>query len=125
MKLLDNNTSGVTIDPSIYKGMRVWDETTGLSGYVINYLDGFEATDPELKTVYVNYQNSGNGGETTFAAADILTVDNGRNSIFSVTISDGSTGFSNSDEAVFSSCIEVDFISGSFSNGDYVGFTNS
>lgn len=119
VKLQDNNTLGAAIDPSLYVGKFV-KNSQELRAYVTNSRDGFESSDPDLKTVFVNYINSGNDGSTSFGSGDILTVYNGRDSIFSVKVDNGGQDFSNNDTLVFCSSIEVSPISGEFSIGDYV-----
>ena len=60
-----------------------------------------QATDPDLKTLYINYQNTGNtsANTLTFSAGDVLKVyDPIMNGIESVIINNGGLGFSNVDQ---------------------------
>ena len=96
VKLKDNNVNGIAIDPSLFEGMFV-ETTGGLKAYVVKSQDGFESSDPNLKTIFVNYVSSDVNGNTVFLADDTLTVHNGRDSIYNITINNGSSGFANTD----------------------------
>src|SRR6185437_435815 len=86
VKLLDNDVNGVPIDVSLFDNLFVRNDDN-LIGYVINEVDGFEASTPDLKTIYVNYINSGvSGTDTAFSTSDTLTVYDSNNSIFSVKV---------------------------------------
>lgn len=75
---------------------------------VIETAAGYESTDPDLNTLYVTYLNSGNTGTiNSFSAGDTLTVYDGNNSVFSVKINNGSLNFSNNDQVVFLSALEI------------------
>jgi len=119
VKLRDNSITGVSIDPSLYEGMFV-ESDQGLKGYVINSIDGFEASDPNLKTLYINYASSDTNGNTVFQTDDTLTVHNGRASIFGVDVNNGSTNFSNNDTLVFVSQISANVTTGTLVVGDYI-----
>jgi Domain of unknown function (DUF4815) len=119
VKLRDNSISGISIDPSLYEGMFVESEQ-GLRAYVINSMDGFEASDPNLKTLYVNYVSSDTSGNTIFMADDTLTVHNGKSSIFGVDVINGSTNFSNNDTLVFLPVMSANVTTGTLVVGDYI-----
>lgn len=119
VKLLDNDTSGATIDPSLFVNLFVLN-SDNLQAYVTNFQEGFESTDPNLKTIFVNYINSGDSGNTAFSAGDILTVIDGKNSIFSITVTNGGQNFANTDTLVFSPILEVNTSSGTFAINDYI-----
>lgn len=120
VKLADNNLTGVPIAPETYVGLFVKD-SDNLTGYIMNAKDGYETNDPDLKTIFVNYINSGDSGaKTSFTSGSTLTVFDTRKSIFAVTVDNGGLGFSNSDTLVISPSIEVAVDTGSFSNGDYI-----
>lgn len=93
----------------------------GLNAYIINHQDGFESTDPDMKTLYINYINAGaNNSTSSFAAGDIVTIYDPSYPLFSVKVNNGGIGFSNSDSVVVSSSILVNVAAGTFSNGEYV-----
>lgn len=121
-KILDNEVnSDVTAVPELYIGMYAENETNGLKAYVVNGVEGFEAENPDLKTIYLSYINSGDDNQTnTFSAADVLVIKNQDVGIFEVDIDNGSLGFSNTDSVVFVSAIAVNVSTGSWSVGDHV-----
>ena len=119
VKLADNNLDSAAIDPSLYVGLFA-KNVDGLKAYITNSMSGFETADPYLKTIFINYINSGVSGNTQFIAGDILTIYNGKDSIFSVTINNGGLNFSNADSLVISSIIEVNTSTGTFAEGDYI-----
>ena len=59
VKLPDTQTDGTPVTPDVYLGKFALDEATGLKAYITNYVDGYELSDPDLKTIYVTYVNSG------------------------------------------------------------------
>lgn len=123
IKILDTQKNGVTANPSAYRNYLVRSTCTaiGVKALVINYQDGFESTDPDLKTLYISYLNSGNNGTTnTFTAGEVLTVYDSRNPIFAVSANNGGIGFSNNDKLVVSSAIVVNVSSGTFTNAEYL-----
>lgn len=118
VKLEDLQADGQPAIPSAYVGHYVR-SPAGLVAFVVNYADGFEATDPDLKTIYLRYQNGGDDGETsTFSAGDTLTVSDSNTSVRSVVVNNGGSLFANSDQAVFVSALVVNVTSSnSIANG--------
>lgn len=120
VKLLDNDVDDNAVIPSLYVGNFVRN-SANLRAYIVNSADGFETTDPDLNTIYVNYINSGDStNATSFTIGENLTVFDAKVSIQSVDVNTGGTGFSNSDSVVFTSRLAVTVTSGSYSIGDYV-----
>jgi hypothetical protein len=120
VKILDSETSGFTAIPSLYVGNFV-KNSKNLVGIIVNSADGFESADPNLKTLYVNYTNSGDTfEETTFQTSDLLTVYSPLNSIYSIEIINGGTAFSNSDLVIFTPVIAVTETSGQYQEGDFI-----
>jgi hypothetical protein len=108
IKIKDSQLDGVSAVPTLYQGNFVVDPTSNLTAHVINSVDGFESTDPNLKTLYLRYINSGNdGNQTQFSPASILTVYDYLDSMSKVVVNNGSSGFSNTDSVVFCSAIEI------------------
>ena len=121
VKLLDNEIDGTVTAPVKYKGNFAICESSGLSAQILDYADGFESADPNLKTIYLRYQNSGDDGETEeFTAGDTLLIKDLYSTVYKVSVSDGGTGFSNSDTLVVLPRLIVNVASGSYANGDYV-----
>lgn len=118
VKLLDNQTDGSTFTVAELNNLFI-KNSANLQAYVINYIEGFESTDPDLKTLYLNYINSGDDGNSnTFTAADTLTVFDSNNSLYSIVVDNGSLGFSNTDSIVITPAIAVNVSTGTWSNGD-------
>lgn len=122
IKINDLQSDGISAAvPSSYVNLNIRSYNTGLEGYVQGYVDGFEADDPDLKTLYVNYINSGDSGaQTAFISGETLEVFDYQRSVRDFTITNGGLGFSNSDSVIVTSSIVVNVTSGSFSNGDFI-----
>ena len=121
IKLVDTQKDGLSVVPSSYVGYfaRSVNSLLGVKAFIINYQDGFESTDPDLKTVYLNYLNAGaNGTTNTFTAGEIVQIYNPQYPVFGVGISAGGTAFSNSDTVVAVSSIIVNTTPGTFSVGN-------
>lgn len=123
IKINDLQKDGLTADPSSYVGYfaKSVDNNIGVVAYITNYQDGFEATTPDLKTLYLNYINSGNNGTTnTFSAGEVITIYDQRYPIFSAKINNGGISFSNSDTVVVTSAIVVNVSTGTFTTNEYL-----
>lgn len=59
-------------DVSSLVGMTVTNPVTGLQALIVNYQEGFETQNPNTKTIFVKYMNTGSNQEKTFAANDTL-----------------------------------------------------
>jgi hypothetical protein len=121
VKLVDNQKDGQPVDPSTYVGYFAKSVNTalGVKSFITNYQDGFESTDPDLKTIYLNYLNAGaNGTTNTFIAGEIIQIYTPQYPLFAVGITTGGTGFSNSDTVVAVSSIIVNTTPGTFSVGN-------
>jgi hypothetical protein len=119
-KILDSEVDGVTSIPSLYIGKFVKNQAN-LRAYIVNAVDGFEATAPDLKTIYFNYINSGDSSNTSaYAPGQILTVFDPKESIYRISVENGGINFSNVDEVIVSSQISVNVSSGVFTVGDNI-----
>lgn len=128
IKINDIQKDGLTADPSSYVGYfaRSVDTEIDVVAYITNYQDGFEATTPDLKTLYLNYINSGNSGTTnTFSAGEVVTIYDQRYPIFSAKVNNGGISFSNSDTIVVTSALVVNVSTGTFTNGEYLYQTST
>jgi len=118
VKILDNETDGNNAIVSLYNNLFT-KSTANLRAYIVNYVEGFEASDPDLKTLYLNYINAGDDGLTNaYSPSDILTIYDSNNSLYAVTVDDGSLGFSNTDTVIITPAIAVNVSTGTWSNGD-------
>jgi hypothetical protein len=123
VKIKDTETSGKTVNVLQFENLVV-ENTNGLKALVIKSVQGFESRNPDLNTMYVRYLNSGDDSNTyQFSAGEVLTVYDQQQRIFSVSINNGSSGFSNTDVLTFVPAIFVKNTSGgsTFANGFYVG----
>lgn len=119
-KILDDEADGVVAVPSLYRGKFVRN-SANLRAYVVNSSDGFEATEPDLKTLYFNYINAGNTGNlTAFSPGEVLTVFDPVESVYKVTVNTGGISFSNTDPVIFVSQVSVNVTSGTFTVGDNI-----
>lgn len=123
IKIRDQNFDSVPTTPALYKGYQILNESTGLLAQIINSADGFESgPNGNVKTLYLNYLNSGNDGNTfVFSAGDTLKIfNNQQNGIENISVANSGAGFSNLDTVVAVSAINVNVTSGAFTNGSYV-----
>ena len=73
-KILDlRPTDGQPVNPSQYVGMLAHEPTSNLYAVCVNYVDGFQSQDPDLKTLYFKYINSGINNEQQFGSATQLS----------------------------------------------------
>lgn len=126
-KILDTDIYGLPTAAWKYVGYNVLNETSGLMAWVIDFADGYEASNPDLKTIYLNYVNSGDDGETVaFSPGDTLKVfDPTVVGIEKINILNGGVAFSNSDVLVTVPPLIVSVTSGSLTPGDYITNINN
>lgn len=123
VKILDTQKDGLQAIPSDYVGFfaKSSSSNNGVSAFIINYQDGFESTDPDLKTLYLDYINSGaNGAVNSFVAGEVVTIYDPSYPIFKVSVINGGIAFSNSDQIVVSPALVVNVSSGTFTNAEYL-----
>lgn len=120
VKILDLEIDGASSIPTTYVG-NFAKNSSNLTSIIVKSTDGFEATTPDLKTLYLHYVNSGNDSNTKqYSAGDILTIYTPSNSLSKIDIINGGSGFSNSDTVVFTPQVAVTEISGNYVVGDYI-----
>ena len=120
VKIEDLEVSGNVADPAAYVGMFVRG-ANGLIAHVVDSRDGYESTDPDLKTLYVRYVNAGDSfDEEAFQAGQILTVRDANDSVHWVTVDSRGSGYSNSDWVAVVPAMVVNVTAGSVANGDTV-----
>ena len=124
VKILDTQTDGEPSLPSSYVGYYV-KSNLNLTARVVSYEEGLESQSPELKTLFLQYNNSsdidtsnGNVYYTSFVPGQQLTVFSKDYNIFSITANNGGIGFSNADSIVVSSSVIVSGNTIAFSNGE-------
>ena len=112
VKIKDSEIDGTPVNISSYDNLFV-KNAANVSGYIVQTTPGFETQSPNLNTLFVKYNASGNDSNThTFSADDPLTVFSPSYPIFKVNIVNGSSGFSNSDTVVVLSSLAVQNTSG-------------
>ena len=120
IKITDTQLDGIAAIPGNYVGMFA-KNTNGLTAYVLDYQDGFESTNPDLKTLYLKYTNSGNSyTDTAFSVGDVVTLTNANNSIFKYNIISSGTGYANADPIIVTPVIEANVSSGALNVGDTI-----
>jgi hypothetical protein len=123
IKINDIQKDGILASPSKYVGLyaKSANSNIDLKSFITNHDDGFETTAPDLKTLYLNYINSGkNGTTTTYLPGEVITLYDPKDPIFSIKVNNGGIGFTNNDILVSTSAIVVNVASGSFANGEYL-----
>ena len=124
VKLKDVNSAGDPIIPGQYVGYILENESSGVRAYIRDFADGFESSDPDLKTLYIRYMNSGDDANTfSFSSGDVLKISDIDLGVWGATINNGGVAFSNSDQLVVTSALIVNVSTGAFINGEYI--TNS
>ena len=73
VKLPDLRIDGQPTQVTQYVGLIAYDATSNLQAIVVNSYDGFESQNPDLKTLYLKYLNSGNSSLSSFAPLTTLT----------------------------------------------------
>jgi len=107
VKINDLETDGTPINVSAFKGYLV-KNSANLVAQIIETSTGFEATAPNLNTLFVKYLNHGtSGNSTSFDVNQIVTVYDPTLAISDVDINVKSSGFSNTDIPVFLSAVTV------------------
>ena len=121
VRISDLDVNGVPTIPSSYVGLFIESTTTNLKARVIEGIDGYETTSPNTKTLYIEYVNSGNDGDTiNYSSGEILTISNANNSLFSINVNNGGSGFTNNDTVIISGSLAVNPLSGNFNVGDTI-----
>lgn len=104
-KILDLQLDGQDVDLPNYVNLHA-KNANNLIARVVNYKTGYQSQSPNLNTIYLQYINSGNTGtESSFAADQILEIYDPSLTVEKVTITNGGTGYSNSDSVVFVSAL--------------------
>lgn len=107
VKIKDNQTDGAPVNVAQFEGLYIRNQSN-LQALVVTTLPGYESRNPDLNTLYIQYVNSGSSlNDTQFAADQILTVFDPRESVSKVNVFNGGSGFSNTDEVVFTSALAV------------------
>lgn len=122
VKLLDNDFYGTPVNLNVLNNVdfRVKNGNNVLST-IVNVSDGYESTDPDLKTIYIRYRNAGDSGtEYSYQQNQILTVYHKDKRLGDITINNGALNFSNSDNIIITPQVSVNVTSGTFTNGEYV-----
>ena len=126
VKIQDVQVDGQPSLPSSYVNYFV-KSSLNLTARVLDYKDGLEASNPDLKTIYVRYTNSSdpdlaNGSVvyTTFLPNEQLTVFGEKYPLFKVNVLNGGVGFSNSDTVIIQSALKLANVTGAFSNGEVI-----
>jgi hypothetical protein len=131
VKIRDIETNSLAADVNKYRGYRVKNQNdiTPLEASVIAVDSGFEATSPDLNTLYLRYLNTGfktggpTDGQVAFEASEQLTVYNPEAPIEKIDVLEGSSGFSPTDRVVILSALAVQNTTGgtAFANNFSVG----
>lgn len=80
IKVRDNDSNGSSVDASAFVGTSITGGTSNVVAIVVNSETGSEAEDPDLKTLYVKYIDSGgsvNQGNVFFSTSEVITANSG------------------------------------------------
>lgn len=121
IKLPDTQTDGSLTVPSNYLGKFIVDNASGLKAYVVNWVDGYELSPPDLKTLYIQYIDSGTAGNTTtFVPGNNITIYDGSYPVSEISVVAGGSGFSNTDQLVINPAMLINVATGVFTASDYL-----
>lgn len=126
VKILDSQVDGQPALPSSYVSYFI-KNSLNLKARVVDYKDGLETSNPDLKTLYLRYVNSSDPDPanssaiyTEFGVNEQLTVYGEDYPLFEIVVNNGGVGFSNSDTIVVLSSVTLANVTGTFSNGEVV-----
>lgn len=102
VKIRDQQNDGAPVSLGLYSNTLLVQESSNLQSIVVDSAPGFQSTNPNLNTLYIKYQNTGTGGEKTYANNQTLKVFSRARTLEDVIINDGGTLYTNSDVVVFS-----------------------
>lgn len=107
VKIRDTETTGAPVNVSQYLGLYLRN-SANLQAIIVKTEPGLEASSPDLNTLFIQYQNSGDDFNTSqYSESEVLTVFDTKNPVFKYVINDGSSGFANSDQVVVTSAIAI------------------
>lgn len=119
-KINDLQVDGMPAAPESYVDLFV-KNSANLVARITKTTSGFEQKNPDLNTLYLQYVNSSDTGNTaTYSNGDVLTVYSTNYPVYDVTVDSGGLNFSNSDGLVFVSALSVNVASGTFANGETI-----
>lgn len=109
VKILDTAAAGAAVDVASYTGLFAYGETNNSVAKVVHTIAGFEGDSAgNLNTLYLNYVDGGTTNDSgTFAESEVLKLYSGDKRLYDIAITAGSSGFSNNDNVVILSAIEV------------------
>ena len=102
VKLRDLQVDGQPLNPSEFVGT-ILKSSGGLEALVVNSSDGLESQNPDLNTLFVKYQNSGNSGELEFAPSDVLSAYSRDYRLQRIIVANSGIGYNNNDIVLFTS----------------------
>ena len=106
-KINDTQTDGAPVSVSSFKGFFA-KNANNLVAQIVETSSGFEATAPELNTLHLKYVSSGSSSNATaFSAGEVVTIYNPSLVVSEADVEVKSTGFSNTDNLIIVSAIEV------------------
>lgn len=121
VKIRDVETDGTPVNILSYKNLYV-KNASNVNAYIVETESGFETRSPDLNTLFVKYNSTGNDGNTsTFSESEPLTVYDTNYPIFRYRVIDGASGFANTDTVEVISSIAIQNTTGGkdFSPGSY------
>lgn len=120
-KIKDTQVDGTPVSPESLIGYYAQDESTGLTGVIINAVDGYESADPDTKTIYIKYIDSGTSrNQTKFVADGTLRISSRNQQIENIVVNNGGVGFSNNDTLIALPAMVVTVTTGTIANGSYI-----
>ena len=122
VKILDNSESGAAVDVARYTGYFTEGQTNKVNAKIVHTIAGFEGSNPDLNTLYLEYVDGGTNFDIDqYEEDEILKIYSADKRLHNIIITDPSSGFSNSDTVVILSAIEVANVTSGTSEGITLG----
>lgn len=106
VKINDSQTDGAPVNVSSFKGLFA-KNSNNVIAQIVETATGFESTPPNLNTLHLKYLTSGTDGSPAFKPEQVLTIYNPSLIVSEADVEIKSSGFSNTDNLVIISAIEV------------------
>ena len=106
VKINDSQTDGAPVNVSSFKGLFA-KNSNNVIAQIVETSTGFESTAPNLNTLHLKYLTSGTDGSPAFKTEQVLTIYNPSLIVSEADVEVKSSGFSNTDNLIIMSAVEV------------------
>ena len=94
VKILDNSESGAAVDVARYTGYFTEGQTNKVNAKIVHTIAGFEGSNPDLNTLYLEYVDGGTNFDIDqYEEDEILKIYSADKRLHNIIITDPSSGF--------------------------------